>query len=114
MNETVIATIAPLVSSIMAFISWWYGRELSKAAISMVDVKVSGQRVAEDKLGVDFLFLFKNVGKETLRIRELRLGYIEFNRKVFEIVGRKPIFNPIQDSSEKSLETQNSQRIKAD
>jgi hypothetical protein len=40
MNETIIATIAALVSSIMAFISWWYSRELSKAAISMVDVKV--------------------------------------------------------------------------
>jgi len=101
MNKTIaiIATAAALVSSIMAFISWWYNRELSKAAVSLVEVKIDGKRVDKDKLSINFLFLFKNVGKETLKITELRLGHIDFKKKIFEQVGKKPILNPIHPES---------------
>jgi hypothetical protein len=95
----VIATIAALVSSVMAFTSWWYNRELSKAAVSLVEVKVYGKRIDQHKLSINFLFLFKNVGKETLRISELQLGHIDFKRKIFEQVGKKPILNPIYTES---------------
>lgn len=95
----IIATTAALVSSLTAFISWWYNRELSKAAISLVEVKVDGKRVDKDKVSINFFFLFKNVGKETLRISELRLGHIDFKRKIFEQVGKKPILNPIHTES---------------
>lgn len=95
----IIATTAALVSSLMAFVSWWYNRELSKSAVSLVEVKVDGKRVDKDKLSINFLFLFKNVGKETLKISELRLGHIDFKRKIFEHVGKKPILNPIHTES---------------
>lgn len=95
----IIATTAALVSALMAFISWWYNRELSKASVSLVEVKVDGKRVDKDKLSINFLFLFKNVGKETLKISELRLGHIDFKKKIFEQVGKKPILNPIHPES---------------
>lgn len=95
----IIATTAALVSSLTAFISWWYNRELSMAAVSLVDIKVDGKRVDKDKLSIQFLFLLKNVGKETLKIGELRLGHIDFKRKIFEQVGKKPILNPIHTES---------------
>jgi len=95
----IIATAAALVSSLMAFISWWYNRELSKAAVSLVEVKVYGKRVDKDKLSINFLFLFKNIGQETLKISELRLGHIDFKKKIFEQVGKKPILNPIHTES---------------
>jgi len=95
----IIATIAALVSSLMAFISWWYNRELSKAAVSLVEVKVDGKKSDKDKLSINFLFLFKNVGKETLKISELRLAHIDFKGKIFEQVGKKPILNPIHTES---------------
>jgi len=95
----IIATTAALVSSIMAFMSWWYNRELSKAAVSLVKVEVDGKRVDKDKLSINFLFIFKNVGKETLKINELRLGHVDFKRKIFEQVGKKPILNPIHTES---------------
>lgn len=96
---SVIAVIAALVSAIAASISWWYNRELSKAAISLVDVKVEGKRVVKNKLSINFLFLFKNVGKETLRINELQLGHVDFKRRIFEQVGKKAILNPIHTES---------------
>ena len=99
MTIAIIATTAALVSSLTAFISWWYNRELSKAAVSLVEVKVDGKRVNKDKLSINFLFLFKNVGKETLKISELRLGHMDFKRKIFEQVGKKPILNPIHTES---------------
>ena len=95
----IIATTAALISSLMAFTSWWYNRELSKAAVSLVEVKVDGKRVDKDKLSINFLFLFKNVGKEMLKISELRLGHIDFKRKIFEQVDKKPILNPIHTES---------------
>ncbi len=95
----IIATTAALVSSLMALISWWYNRVLSRAAISLVEVKVDGKRVDKDKLSINFLFFLKNVGKETLKISELRLGHIDFKRKIFEQVGKKPILNPIHTES---------------
>jgi hypothetical protein len=95
----ILATVAALVSSLMAVISWWYSRELSKAAISLVEVKVYGDRVDKDKLRINFVFIFKNVGRETLTIKELRLGHIEFKSKIFQQVGKKPILNPIHTES---------------
>lgn len=95
----IIATCAALISSLMAFTSWRYNRELSKAAISLVEVKVDGKRVDKDKLSINFLFLLKNVGKESLKISELRLGHIDFKRKIFEQVGNKQILNPIHSES---------------
>jgi hypothetical protein len=83
----------------MAFTSWWYNRELSKATLSLMEVRVDGKRADKDKLSIDFQFLFKNVGKETLKISELRLGHIDFKRKIFEQVGKKPILNPIHTES---------------
>lgn len=94
-----IAVLAALVSAIMAFFSWYYNRELSKAAISLVEVKVDGKRIDKDKLTINFLFLFKSVGQETLKISELRLGHVDFKRKIFEQVGGKPILNPIHTQS---------------
>jgi len=95
----IIATAAALVSSIMAFISWWYNRELSKAAVSLVEVKVDGKRVDKDKLSINFLFILRNVGRETLKISELRLVHVDFKKKIFEQVGKKPILNPIHTGS---------------
>ena len=95
----IIATSAALVSSLMSFVSWWYNRELSKSAVSLVEVKVNGKKVDKDKLSIHFLFLFKNVGKETLKISELCLGHMDFKRKIFEQVGKKPILNPIHTES---------------
>ncbi|MEW6675545.1 MAG: hypothetical protein AB1348_06040 [Nitrospirota bacterium] len=101
MNEkiAIIATTAALVSSIMALISWWYNRELSRASVSLVEVKVDGKRVRKDKLSVNFLFIFRNVGKETLKISQLHLGHVDFKRKIFEKVGKEPILNPIHTES---------------
>ena len=99
MNAATIATIAALISSIMALISWRYNRELTKAAISMIDVKINGERPERNRLKINFLFLFKNVGKETLRIRELSLGHVDFGSKVFEIVSKKLILNPIHSEA---------------
>lgn len=100
-NSTIaiIATIAALVSSLMAFFSWWYNRELTKPAISLVEVKVNGDRIDKDKLNITFLFFFKNVGKETLKINELSLAHIDFKNKIFEHVSKKPILNPIHTES---------------
>jgi hypothetical protein len=100
-NTTVaiIATIAALVSSIMAFISWWYNKELSKAVVSLLDVKINGKREDKDKLVINFLFIFKNVGKETLKINEVCVGHIGFDGKKFEYVGEKSILNPIHPES---------------
>ncbi len=95
----IIATSATLVSAIVAYKSCRYNRELTKAAVSLVKVEVDGKRVDKDKLSINFLFIFKNVGKETLKINELRLGHIDFKRKIFEQIGKKPILNPIHTES---------------
>jgi hypothetical protein len=96
---SIIATSAALVSSFMAFISWWYNKELSKAAVSLVDVKVYGEKVDKDKLRINFLFLFKNVGKETLKITELRLAHFDFQIKNLTLGDKKRILNPIHAES---------------
>jgi len=102
MENKRVAVIAALISAFFAFLSWrcasltWeYNRELSRPAISLVDVKVNGERVGKDKLKINFLFLFKNVGKETLRINELLIGHVDFQNSIFERLDKKVILNPI-------------------
>lgn len=95
----VIATASALISSLMALISWWYNRELSRATISLMEVKVEGKRVDKDKLSINFSFFFKNVSRETLRISELRFGHYDFRGKIFEQIGQKSILNPIHAES---------------
>ena len=98
-SAAVISSIAALFSFFMAFISWWYNRELSKAAVSLVEVKVYGEKVDKDKLRINFLFLFKNVGKETLKITELRLAHFDFKIKNLTLGDKKRILNPIHAES---------------
>lgn len=92
---TILATGAALISAVAALVSWWYNREISQATVSLAEVKVTGSRIAPDRVKIDFLFVLKNAGKETLKILELRLGHYSFGNKVFEQVGEKPILNPI-------------------
>jgi len=94
-SESTVAVIAILVSFSMASASWWYNRELSRAAISLVEVKVDAKRSDKDKLKISFLFIFENTGRETLKITELDLGHADFKRPIFEQVGKTPILNPI-------------------
>lgn len=100
-NETIaiLAISAALWSAVMAFLSWYYNRELSKAAIALMEVKVDGKRLSKDKLSINFLFIFKNAGKEAAKISELRLGHVNVKAKIFEQVGKKPILNPIHADS---------------
>jgi hypothetical protein len=83
-----IATVAALVSALTVLISWWYNRQLSRAAVSLIKIKVNGKRVDKDKVSINFLFLFKNTGKETLKIRGLCLGHVDFKRKIFKQVAK--------------------------
>lgn len=105
MGDRTIAIIgvgSALVSACMAFLSWWYNRELSKATVSLVGtgVKVGRKRVGRDSVDIHFLFRLKNVGKETLRITELCLGHFDFKRKTFEQVPKTSIPNPMHREAE--------------
>jgi len=95
----IIATAAALVSATMAFFSWFYNKELSKAKISLIDVKVEGKREDVDKLKINLIFIFKNIGKETLKINELTLAHVEYKNKKFEQFKKKTILNPIHPES---------------
>jgi hypothetical protein len=91
----IISASAALVSAFMALAAWWYNREISKAVISLDNVKVEGNRVEPGKLVVNIMYILRNGGKETLHIKELSVGHIDFRSKVFTKIGKKPILNPI-------------------
>ena len=107
MNANVIAMIAAafaafaaMVSAYMAYQSWRFNKELSKPAISLVDVKVEGYRVDKDELEIKFLFIFKNAGKEPLKITELSWGYFDFRKNEFEKIGKaRSIINVIHSEA---------------
>lgn len=94
-----LAALAALISAIMAFASWYWNREITQATISLTDVKVNAERIESGKLKINFLFIFKNIGNEKLKINKLQLGHFNFNSKIFEKVGKKPILNPINGGS---------------
>ncbi len=79
----IIAVIAALVSAFFAGISWWYNKERIKSAVALEEVKVEHKRVDSDKIDVKFLFIFKNVGEEPLKITGLSWGYFDFKKKIF-------------------------------
>lgn len=97
MNYTIaiIATLAALVSSVTAYMSWRYNRELSLPAPSLTEVKVSANRLSRDKLDINFIFVFKNVGRETLKISEFRLAHFDDSDKKLNQVGGDVILNPL-------------------
>ncbi len=86
MAANIIAAFAAMISAYMAHQSWYYSKELSKPAVSLLDVKVEGSRVDKDKLDIKFLFIFKNVGKEKAIINVIHSEAI-FNHPVnFKVI----------------------------
>lgn len=96
-NQTIalIGVASALVSALMALASWYYNRELSRATISVVKVEIHHRRVKKDKLRLDVLWTFKNVGNETLKITHDRFGVIDFERRRFEEIPERPMLNPV-------------------
>jgi hypothetical protein len=97
--EVIIASSAAFISAVMALISWWYNRELSKGTVGLTEVKVTGSRDSADSVKIDFLYLFKNTGRETIRLTDLRLGHFDFNRRVFQQASKKVVANKIHGGS---------------
>ncbi|MCK4345990.1 MAG: hypothetical protein KAX05_11955 [Bacteroidales bacterium] len=84
---TVLATLAACISAFMAYKTGEYSKELSQAAISLLDVKVEGRRIDPSKVRLRFLFIFKNVGKEPLRVTERTWAHFDFKSKKFTHAG---------------------------
>ncbi|MBC2705264.1 hypothetical protein [Desulfobacula sp.] len=94
------AAFAAMISAYMAYQSWCFNKELSKPAISLIEVKVEGSRVVKDELEIKFLFIFKNVGKEPLKITELSWGFFDFKKNKFDKLGKsRAIINIIHSEA---------------
>ncbi|MBE9503656.1 MAG: hypothetical protein IME96_05725 [Proteobacteria bacterium] len=88
-----IAIIISILSVIVAFvsvaISWKsydYAVSIEKAGVSLIDVNVTIKRDAPDKLSLRLLAILKNIGKESLKIKEIKTGYYDFNKEIFDIL----------------------------
>jgi len=95
----IFAVAAAVWSALMAFLSWQFNRELNKAAISLISAKVKHERISREALKINFTFTFKNVGRETAWISELRLGQINLEGDVFEQKVVNPMLNPMHTES---------------
>ena len=67
--------------------SWDFNRDISQASISLLNVKVEGKRVEADKVKLRFLFIFKNVGKEPLRVLERTWAHFDYKTEKFTHAG---------------------------
>jgi hypothetical protein len=99
LTATIIAAGAAVISFVMAFVSWWYNREISRGRPALTEVKVTGHRPAPDKLQIKFLYLFTNRGRETLTVRNVRLLHFDFQNKTTKRVGRSVVSNLLHPRS---------------
>ena len=110
-GATIIVVGAAAFSALMAFLSWQFSRELNKPAISLTKYEIKHNRIAKDKLKIDLKFYFKNVGRQTAKISEIRFGEISLKGNVFEQTITKPMLNPINAESIFSFSTSLNKRI---
>ena len=92
-NAAVVALLAALlsagaavISSAMAFKSWTYTRRMTRANVSLLEVKVEGKRVSSRKVDFQLLFILKNIGQVSLEVIELETAYFEFGSKQFVLL----------------------------
>ncbi len=95
----ILAVAAAVWGALMAFLSWRFNRELNKAAISLISAKAKYKRISRETLKINFTFEFKNVGRETAWISEIRLGQINLEKNVFEQKVVNPMLNPMHTES---------------
>ena len=96
----IIAAIAALVSAVMALLSWWYSKELSKPALSLTKVEAKAVR-SEDKskIQINFTYYFKNTGGQSLLIDDFKIGHITLEKKKFSMITKRIALNPIHPES---------------
>lgn len=87
MSAAVLSALAAAISARMAYKSWDYNKELNRANISLLNVKLEGRRTAPNQVELQFLFIFKNVGKETLTIDERTWAHFNFKNNTFTHAG---------------------------
>ncbi|MBC8183699.1 hypothetical protein H8E88_21610 [candidate division KSB1 bacterium] len=113
MKPETISSIAAVIAALMAFASWYYNKEITKGLLSLYDVKVSGSRV-EQQVSIEFLFLFKNIGHQNIKIEKIQLGHYDFKRKVFENISKPLVVNDIYPESIFNYSNSFSMNIKQD
>ena len=87
MVASVVAAVAAAISAWTAYKSWDYNKRLTRATISLEEVKVDGMRQEPGKLRIRLLFIFRNVGDEPLSVIERTWGHFDFKSTVFTHVG---------------------------
>ncbi len=58
MKAETYSAIAACLAVLLAILSWYYNKEITKGLLSLYDVQVKGERVAPTRLKINFLFLF--------------------------------------------------------
>lgn len=96
----IIATVAAVISAGAAALSWHYNRDISRPAPALKNTKIALERKDTNSFKIRLSFIFSNVGKEKLIIHDIKVGYVNLDKKEFKEIGKKPVLNPLHAGCE--------------
>jgi len=96
----VISAFAAVISAVSAALSWHYNREIFRPAPALRNTKIALEREEPNSFKINLSFTFSNVGKDKLIIHDIKVGYVNPDKKKFEEIGKKPVLNPVHAGCE--------------